>query len=254
MKKLIAMLLCIGLVLSLGTLAIAAEPATEILKGTPIVDGKLDGLYESSYSFKINNKDFASLAAKEDSDNLEATVYFLHDGEWLYICAVVTGDSDIIDTNKSWPLDGVDVWFLTPAAPSDPTRTKITLEAFASPSGEFNSGDYENSLNVDMAKVENAATQDPANKSYITEAKLPIPYASESEGTIVINVQLNNAYSNGSFGSYGEQFGGSPDTIVLSDTAAKAPAADDTGDMIGVVVALLAVSGTAITVLKKKEF
>lgn len=244
------------------------EELPEILKGTPTVDGKLDDLYKESYTFKINNKDFPVLAAAGDTDNLEATLYFLHDGEYLYVCAVVTGDSEIIDTDKSWPLDGVDVWFLQPD-PSSNFRTKITLEAHGSPSGEFNANQHENELygrepSVDMSKVVNAATQDQATNSYITEAKMPIPYASESEGTIVINVQLNNAYSNGSYGSYGEQWAGDRTTIVLSNTAATAPtppvvnpdpSTPPTGDAISVIVALMAISAIgAAVVLKKKEF
>jgi hypothetical protein len=93
------------------------------------------------------------------------------------------------------------------------------------------------------------------------EAKIPVPYYSESEGTIGINIQLNNVYDPADTGSgaynggfYGAQYN-NPVVIALSDTAAKAPSGSDkTGDMIGVVIALLAVSGTAITVLKKKEF
>ena len=44
-------------------------------------------------------------------------------------------------------------------------------------------------------------------------------------------------------------------TSILSGltTAASGGGSDETGDMIGVVVALLAVSGLGITVLKKKE-
>jgi len=248
-------------------LLVPVAPDPEILKGTPVVDGKLDDLYKESYTFKINNKDFPVLAAAGDTDNLEATLYFLHDGEYLYVCAVVTGDSEIIDTDKSWPLDGVDVWFLQPD-PSSNFRTKITLEAHGSPSGEFNANQHENELygrepSVDMSKVVNAATQDQATNSYITEAKMPIPYASESEGTIVINVQLNNAYSNGSYGSYGEQWAGDRTTIVLSETAATVPSVPTapatkpenpkTGDAIAMVVALMAVSAMGIAVVAGKK-
>lgn len=253
--------------------AVEPEVLPEILNGAPAVDGKLDDMYKESYSFSINNKDFPKLWAKDETDNLEATVYFLHDGEWLYICAVVTGDTAIVDTNKSWPLDGVDVWFLTPAAPTDATRSKITLEAYASPSAEFNTAQHENGLNVDMSKIVNAATQDQANNTYVTEAKLPIPYASVSEGTIVINVQLNNSHDaaapSAKGSSYGEQYGGNPTTIVLSDTAAVAPQppvggdtppvggdTPPTGDIFSVVIGVMAVSALGIAVVngKKKEF
>ena len=95
----------------------------------------------------------------------------------------------------------------------------------------------------------------------ITEVKLPIPYASESEGTVVINVQLNNAYSSGDFGSYGEQFGGNPDTLLLSATAAEAPKTEGdqpanpkTGDALAMVIAMMAVATLGIVVIGKKKF
>ena len=233
--------------------------AGEILKGTPTVDGKLDGLYKDSLKM-VQGKDPVIWVPKEDNDNVEATVYFLHDGEYLYVCAIVTGDSAIVDTGAaSWACDGIDVWFLLP---EPNVRTKITLDAFAQPYDEDNKyiGNFENGLQVDVSKVEKAAVRDEANMSYVVEAKIPIPYYSESAGTIGINIQLNNVYDPADTGSgaynggfYGAQYT-NPQVMALVDTAAKAPAADDTGDMIGVVVALLAVSGTAITVLKKKEF
>jgi len=257
------------------TAAVVPEPIPEILKGTPVVDGKLDGLYEDSYH-AVQGKEPVIWVPKEDADNVEATVYFLHDGEYLYVCAVITGDSAIVDTGAvSWACDGIDVWFLTPAAPSDPTRTKITLDAYAQPYDADNKyiGQHENGLNVDLSKVEKAAVRDEANKTYVVEAKLPIPYASESEGTIAINIQLNNVYDPADTGSgaynggfYGAQFATAPTTLALSDVAAVAPVeptepinppsepTPPTGDAIGLVVALMAVSGMALVVLKKKEF
>lgn len=231
----------------------------EILKGTPTVDGKLDDMYKKSMSIVQGKTPDVINANANDTDNVEATIYFLHDGEWLYICAVVTGDTEIIDTEKSWPLDGVDVWFLTPNAPTDATRSKITMEAHASPSSEF-VNDRENELGVDMSKVVNAATRDQANNTYTVEAKLPIPYASKSEGTIAINTQLNNAYSDGSkFGSYGAQYTIAPTILALSDTSAETPSKPDvnpgTGDMAiaGLVVAMMAATA-GVVVMKKKEF
>ena len=259
------------------------EVLPEILKGTPTVDGKLDELYESSLSM-VQGKDPAIwVSGSGDSDDVKATVYFLHDGEYLYVCAVVTGDSVIVDTEASgWACDGVDVWFLTPNAPTDATRTKITLDAFAQPYDADNKhiGDHENDLNVDLSKIEKAATR--TENGYVTEAKIPVPYASESEGTIAINLQLNNIYTytaengngsatpnDGQFGFYGAQFATAPTTIVLSDTAATEPDPEQPpvvtpdpdpenpkdGDSISVFVALMAVSAIcAAVIIKKKEF
>ena len=228
MKKLTAMLLCIVLVLSLATVAFAAEPATEILKGAPVVDGKMDALYEGSYTVTVD-KSSVIWVPKEDTDDVKTTVRFLHDGEYLYVCAIVTGDSAIVDTGAaSWACDGIDVWFMTPEAN---VRSKITLDAFAQPYDEDNKyiGAYENGLNIDLSKVEKAAIRDEANKSYVVEAKIPVPFYSESEGTIGINIQLNNVYDptdigdgskNGGF--YGAQYN-NPVIVALSDIAAVEP-------------------------------
>lgn len=256
------------------------EEQPEILKGTPVVDGQLDKLYESSLSMVQGKEPAIWVSGAGDPDDVQATVYFLHDGEYLYVCAVVTGDSAVIDTEASgWACDGIDVWFLTPAAPSEPTRTKITLDAFGQPYDADNKyiGAYENSLNVDLSKIEKAATR--TENGYVTEAKIPVPYASESEGTIAINLQLNNIYTydaaagNGSatsgdanFGFYGAQFAVAPSIIVLSNTAATEPAPEQppvtpdpenpkSGDAIAAVIALLAVSACGVAVVSgKKKF
>jgi len=263
------------------------EPATpeelpEILKGTPTVDGVLDELYESSLSMVQGKEPAIWVAGAGDPDNVQATVYFLHDGEFLYVCAVVTGDSTLVDTEASgWACDGVDVWFLTPSAPTDPTRTKITLDAFGQPYDADNKyiGDHENGLNVDLSKIEKAATR--TENGYVTEAKIPVPYASESEGTIAINLQLNNIYAydaaagngsatpgDGKFGFYGSQFQTAPTTIALSDTVAELPQppateppateppVDEppkTGDIFSVIIAVLAVTACGITVVAGKK-
>ncbi len=236
----------------------------QILTGTPIIDGKLDGLYEDSYKV-VQGKNPVIWVPKEDNDNVEATVYFLHDDEYLYVCAIVTGDSAVVDTGAAgWACDGIDVWFMTP---EKNVRTKITLDAYAQPYDADNKyiGAFENGLNVDVSKVEKAATR--GEGSYIVEAKIPIPYYSESEGTIGINIQLNNVYDPADTGSgaynggfYGAQYN-NPVIVELIDTEAVAPVIPDpvdptppTGDAISLVVALLAVSGTALVVLKKKEF
>lgn len=215
------------------------QTATEILQGAAVVDGQLDELYKYSYAMSVDQS--TSIWVQNDTDELEATVYFLHEGDYLYVCAVVTGDSAIIDTEASgWACDGIDVWFLTPNAPADPTRTKITLDAFGQPYDADNKyiGQWENGLNVDLSKVEKAATR--TENGYITEAKIPVPYASESEGTVAINLQLNNIYAydaasgngsatpgDGKFGFYGAQFQTAPTTVLLSETKAVAPIVPD---------------------------
>ncbi len=253
-------------------------PTAEILKGTATIDGVLDEAYKNSFSISVD-KSSVIWVPKGDPDDVKTTVYFMHDGEYLYICGVVTGDSAIVNTNPAnpgeWAVDGLDIWFLLPELP---LRTKFTMDAFALPyiaetaTGEgLKFGNGEGSHNLDVTKIEKAAVR--GEGTYVVEAKLPIPYYSESEGTLAINVQLNNVYDAGvnanvgesNCGFYGKQFSAEvldATVVSLSDTAAegpKDPVQDPdnagTGDMISVIVALAAVSAAgAAIVLKKKEF
>ena len=97
--------------------------------------------------------------------------------------------------------------------------------------------------------------------------------ASESEGTIIINLQLNNVYDPADTGSgaynggfYGAQFSTAGTTIILSDTEAKVPTTPEnptpdvpdesnpkSGDTISVFVALMAVSAMGIAVVAGKK-
>ncbi len=214
------------------------EPATEILKGTPTVDGKLDDIYKSSFTVKIDNKTAPVLMAKDDTDDLKATVYFLHDGEYLYICGVVTGDSAIVDAAaKGWACDGIDMWFLLP---EQPLRTKVTLDAFAQPYGEvLKFGYQEDKHNLDVNKITKAATR--GKTSYIVEAKLPVPYYLASQNNIALNVQLNNVYDadvnknvNGSkHGFYGKQYsqpGAELDAVIVKLSNEAATVIPDSGN------------------------
>ncbi len=252
-----------------------AEPGVsateEILKGTATIDGVLDEAYKNSLSITVD-KSAVIWVPKEDPDDVKTTVYFLHDGEYLYICGVVTGDSTIVNTNPAsaaeWAVDGIDIWFLLPELP---LRSKVTLDAFALKYGEAMSYDErEWSHNLDVSKIEKAAVR--GEGTYVVEAKLPIPYYMESENTVAINVQLNNVYDAGvnanvagsNCGFYGKQYtniGNELDAhvCVLSNTSADAPASGNdnpgTGDAIAVIAALAAVSAVgAAIVLKKKEF
>ncbi len=248
----------------------AEEPELpEILKGSATVDGVLDEAYKNSYTVSVG-KESPIWVPKEDPDDVKTTVYFLHDGEYLYVCAEVTGDSTIVDTNAAgWVVDGIDVWFLSPEAN---VRSKITLDAFAQAYDADNKyiGQWENGLEIDLTKIEKAAVR--GEGSYVVEAKIPVAWYSESEGTIGFNIQLNNCYDadantdtgNKKGGYYGAQFQNGPEHIVaLSDTPAVSeppvtepsdPGISETGDVISLIVAMLAVSGLGITVVSKKKF
>ncbi len=76
----------------------AGEPnETNVYKGTPVVDGKLDDIYLTSAKQVLGAPfhQWGSYVAGEN-DNMSAEAYFLWDDNYLYTCVVVT-DPDVID-------------------------------------------------------------------------------------------------------------------------------------------------------------
>jgi len=165
------------------------ETSNTILKGTAVIDGKVDDAYLSSYCVVVDytmpfNVPVAS------PDKIQAKTYFLHDGEHLYVVAEVTGDSAVVDTGLiSWVSDSVEVWFSNPAGMS----SKIVMDAYATPWPHNATNDRENKMKIDLNQVELAVVRN--DNGYTVEMKTDIPYYRKSEGTVAINVQLNNVYA-----------------------------------------------------------
>jgi len=165
------------------------ESSDTILKGTAVIDGKVDDAYLSSYSVAVDytmpfNVPVAS------PDKIQAKTYFLHDGEHLYVVAEVTGDSAVVDTGLiSWVSDSVEIWFSNPAGMS----SKIVMDAYATPWPHNATNDRENKMKIDLNQVELAVVRN--DDGYTVEMKTAIPYYRKSEGTVAINVQLNNVYA-----------------------------------------------------------
>jgi len=165
------------------------ESSDTILKGTAVIDGKVDDAYLSSYCVVVDytmpfNVPVAS------PDKIQAKTYFLHDGEHLYVVAEVTGDSAVVDTGLiSWVSDSVEVWFSNPAGMS----SKIVMDAYATPWPHNATNDRENKMKIDLNQVELAVVRN--DNGYTVEMKTDIPYYRKSEGTVAINVQLNNVYA-----------------------------------------------------------
>ena len=166
-----------------------AEPADAILMGTPTIDGKLDNIYLPSYRVLVDHTMPFNVPVASP-DKIQAKTYFLHDGTHIYVCAVVTGDSAVVNTGlESWVSDAVEIWFSNPAGDS----SKVVMDAYATPWPHKATNNKENKLNIDLFEVEMAAVQN--NGGYVVEMKVKIPYYRKSEGTVALNVQLNNTYA-----------------------------------------------------------
>ena len=270
MKKILALIFALVMILSLTLVPVGAAE-NEALKGTPVLDGKLDDMYKQSFKTTVDTSNVLWVPVASE-DKVVADVYFLHDGEYLYVAAKVTGDSAVVDTGlKTWCADSIEVWF----SDVDNYFSKVPMPAFNTtlPGGAISDG--ENQLGVPFSKVSMAATQ--YEGGYIVEVKLPIPYYDLStKDSVGINLQLNNVYAadtdssniterhGGAYGTQGHSEGLNSRIIIhLSDkTASDAPATDGdvpskTGDVaISVLGGMLAVSaiGGAVIISKKKKF
>ncbi len=113
MKKLFALLL-VAILAVLMLIPVSAAPvSTDILKGTPLVDGTLDDIYMQSASYELDNLGFYIWGDGAMAADAAATAYFLWDTSYLYLAVVVT-DSTIFspEVGDVWQNDAAEVWFL----------------------------------------------------------------------------------------------------------------------------------------------
>lgn len=113
MKKLFALIL-VALFTVLTLIPVSAAPvSTDILKGTPSVDGTLDDIYTQSASYELDNLGFYIWGDGAMAADAAATAYFLWDASYLYLAVAVT-DSTIFsaEVGDVWQNDAAEVWFL----------------------------------------------------------------------------------------------------------------------------------------------
>lgn len=251
---------------------VTGKGAGDILTGTPVIDGKLDNIWAQSHSVTVDTSSPAIMVSNDgniDSD-IKAVTYFLHDDKYLYVAAVVTGDSSIVDNGSAdWVSDSVEIWIVN----ANGSKSKMPMDAFGhalNTNGAI--GPWDNTCNIDLNDSEIAAIR--SENGYVVEMKVPLACYDDSNSTIGINVQLNNIYTADTdasnivsydenwnvigqkpHGLYGKQYK-NPTVYNLSSEAVKADPVTPpaTGDIVSVFVALMAVSATGIAVLTKKKF
>ncbi|MDF2685958.1 MAG: beta,4-xylanase [Clostridia bacterium] len=191
MKKVIKMMsILIALIMVVTFSMTSFGASTEILKGTPVIDGKIDEIYSQSLAIPIGEGTegvgFYSTGASTDTD-LSGTVYLLWDDKFLYACADVkdgdvlsAGDEYINAEANPWINDATEHWIdlLTGAA------IKISTDAFAKRVFGNNDTDF------DFVNVSKAATQ--GNGGYITEIAIPLSVAVKEGDELGYKIQVND--------------------------------------------------------------
>lgn len=259
MKKFFALLILCLMVLSVIP---ANAASTEVLKGTPTVDGILDEIYTQSVSQSIttDNQVYNSGAEYADSD-YKGTAYLLYDGKFLYACSVVTCSAkidsaadDYISTDVNpWMNDIAENWFELDGA----EKIKVSLDAFGK--RVFGTPELTGSEGI-----VGAATI--TDTGYIVE--LAIPYAGTAGAEIGYALQLNDLIGEGilAIGSQTPVYyklNATEVTYPVPETEApvtEAPAAEtaapvvvtaaaQTADIMGIVmlVSVVALAGAVIS-------
>ncbi len=259
MKKILALAAALVLLLLCAVPVFAVD--AKVLKGTPVVDGKLDDIYKQSGTLSIDSSMY--IWGTKDKSKATSISYYLWDNDYLYVCTVVQ-DTTIVDTGivSKWMADAVEMWITVNGA-----KSKSSVDA-------FNHAMYGD---TPMTGGKQATTR--AASSYIVEISIPLSKLGKiADGSkLAVSMQINDFWNKAPTGAadgvaYGSQKMG--DNLVFSNTAgnvettaaatttkaaattaakAATTAAAKTADVSVVIAAVLVSAAAAAVVLKKKH-
>jgi len=187
MKKFVSILVLCTLVCAFVIPVQADVISTDVLKGTPTLDGALDEMYLNSAKLEIA-ADVApfyewSLTAADTKD-VSATAYLLWDADYLYICTVVLDSTPTAaEGDPTWQNDASEHWFID---------SGLHYKIHVSGSGNFFLGadaDAKTPYDFAGAKSASAWTAD----GYITEIALPFTELA-ADRTFQYQLQINDIF------------------------------------------------------------
>jgi hypothetical protein len=247
MKKLAVFLISAALAVSCMTPLHAAD--VKALKGTPVIDGKLDDIYTQSGTLKVDNTMHVWSQGTGKTDSKASSVsYFLYDDNYLYIATVVK-DSAIVDTGikDNWKADAVETWIKFDPAAAKPS--KISVDAFNT---KIYGSDY-----TTFDKCKSAVTR--GTDTYTVEVAIPLD-GLKTGSVVPISMQINDFLdkdtTNGA--AWGSQKGDnnltlSADAVVVKKEEPKpATSSPKTADMT-LVASAAALAASALVIFKKKH-
>lgn len=136
-KQIMALTAAIAVIMSMtASVSAATNLDTEVLKGTPIVDGKLDDNYKKSASYSMDyesNVGWSFGTGKSDGD-AEITSYFLYDDDYFYVFHHVTDDNVTTPTDETifteqskhyCKIDEVEVIFMDATGTNNLTKVLV---------------------------------------------------------------------------------------------------------------------------------
>ena len=194
MKKILAGTLGLAACLLVGTVAFAA--ATEVMKGTPVIDGKKDAMYSQTISIPLGDGLVYATAA-DNTLRCSAISWLLYDDNYFYVYGEVIdpeveANPDVTEGTNPWFNDAFENW-----VDLGDGGGKATVSPFINYSFDTTIYDLEN------AKLASTKTA----KSYTVEIAIPKTGLTKG-GTISYVLQLNDFTPEGAIICYGAQTGG----------------------------------------------
>ena len=202
MKKIIATLL-VGMIVLLMAAPVQAAASTNVLKGTPTVDGLLDDMYLESAFQSVEDTYIWSWGYFMQGAEMpsEGTVYFLWDEDYLYVCGVVTDDTRASqEGEKTWQNDSIEHWLKDGGL-----NFKIH---HAGDDNIFLGTDADGQASFDVEKIVHASTY--TDTGYIIEAAFPMTDLAAGK-TFGYRAQLNDIFDDSYTDGYAK---GSPSTYT----------------------------------------
>lgn len=203
MKKfslILAIVMVASMIAALPTSA-AHMSSTEILKGTPVVDGVYDEIYGQSANYVLDAEDLGAVYDTfQGAPDTSANAYFLWDDNFLYMCIYVE-DADVTtigpDTIKSkiesdgpnscWANDAVESWFVV----GDEYIMKVHTDAFGyNFYGSAEGQNYTQEVRFDIAASK--VVTSPLSNSYTIEVALKPMDGLKAGDTFNYCMQLND--------------------------------------------------------------
>lgn len=144
----------------------AAPVSTDILKGTPVIDGALDDIYTQSASYELDNFGFYCWGDVTEDTGTRATAYFLWDSDYLYFAAAVTDATSCSSGGEgNWQNDAVESWFTD-------NDSHFKIHASADGLNFFVGADGDGAASFDFSAAKYKAVR--SDGSYVIECAYPL--------------------------------------------------------------------------------
>ena len=200
MKKILAGTLALAALLVVGTVAFAA--ATQVMKGTPVIDGKKDAIYSQTISIPLadtlvfagSSVDWS--AAPDNALRGNGVSYLMYDDNYVYVYGEIV-DPEVVKNldatapeENPWDQDAFENWF-----DLGDGVFKVTVSPFIS---------YVFATGTDVDPATCKSGWEKTAKGY--NAELAFPKAGLTQGgTIFYVLQMNDYTPDGYMICYGSQ-------------------------------------------------